>query len=388
MFSCLRARFFKKTCVTSVMCHSPLDGLERRIVFQIWLCIHQKAVLVCLYLLRRAADHDEASAAVGAHPLEAQVAEGSAHIHGAELLADTVADNLQGTCYGHELAQLAIGRLAEIQVHQLVFEAWCLKLLVVTAQLLDFFRRKPVQEAALEESKGLAVDAFVVERMVSWRDDALHLEGQPAAVAGRVRQELGVVARSAERRYMLAVLMIMGVCRPFVDARHGDGCLQLVQFGRAHGVKLLTTDEGVLRQGKDVVLRHTVGIGLGIEILLQRRWQEIVEPCGLECSLLTDKHEDDVVDHIIAEPARHHADEPFLQVAVPQHLLLLAALHTDGLGKLTDIISASHGIIIMAHGFHRSHGFCSFRADRIVYEHGFGIREIGEIRVRPFLQSA
>ena len=198
MFSCLRARFFKKTGVTSVMCHSPLDGLKRRIVFQIWLCIHQEAVLVCLYLLCRAADYDEASAAVGAHSLESQVAEGSAYIYGTQLLADTVADELQGTCYGHEFAQLAIGRLAEIQIHQLVFEAWCLKLLVMTVQLLDFFLRKPVLEAALVESQGLAVDAFVVERMVSWRGDTLHLEGQPAAVAGGVAEELGVVARSAE----------------------------------------------------------------------------------------------------------------------------------------------------------------------------------------------
>ena len=198
MFSCLRARDFKKTGVTGVMCHSPWSGLEGRIGFRIRLCIHQQAMLVCLYLLRRATDYDEAPAAVGAYPLEAQVTEGSAHIHGAELLTDTVADHLQGTGHGHELAQLAIGRSAEIQIYQLVFEAGCLKLAVVTVQLLDFFLRKPVLEAALVESKGLAVDAFVVERMVSWRDDALHLEGQPAAVASGVRQELGVIARSAE----------------------------------------------------------------------------------------------------------------------------------------------------------------------------------------------
>ena len=103
-------------------------------------------------------------------------------------------------------------------------------------QLLDFFLRKPVLEAALEEGKRLGIDAFVVERMVSWRDDALHLEGQPAAVAGRVRQELGAVACATEGCDMLAVLMIMGVSSSLVDARHGDGSLQLVQFGRAHGV--------------------------------------------------------------------------------------------------------------------------------------------------------
>ncbi len=154
----------------------------------------------------------------------------------------------------------------------------------------------------MKRASAWAVDAFVVERMVSWREDALHLEGQPAAVAGRVRQELGAVACATEGCDMLAVLMIMGVCCSLVDARHGDGCLQLVQFGRAHGVKLLAADEGILRQGQDIVLRHAVGVGLGIEILLQRGWKEVVEPCGLVRSLLTDEHEDDVVDHIIGDP--------------------------------------------------------------------------------------
>ena len=41
MFSCLRARDFKKTGVTSVMCHSPWSGLEGRIGFRIRLRIHQ-----------------------------------------------------------------------------------------------------------------------------------------------------------------------------------------------------------------------------------------------------------------------------------------------------------------------------------------------------------
>ena len=52
-----------------------------------------------------------------------------------------------------------------------------LKLLVVTVQLLDFFFRKPILEAAGVEGESLGVDAFVVERMLSGREDALHLEG-------------------------------------------------------------------------------------------------------------------------------------------------------------------------------------------------------------------
>ena len=111
-----------------------------------------------------------------------------------------------------------------------------LKLAVVTVQLHDFFFRKPILEAALVKGKGLAVDAFVWERMVAGGDDAFYLEGQPTAVARGVGQKLGGVARAAERGYVLAVLMIMGVGCSLVDAGHGDGCLELVQFGRTHGV--------------------------------------------------------------------------------------------------------------------------------------------------------
>lgn len=67
-------------------------------------------------------------------------------------------------------------------------------------------------------------------------DDALYLEGLPTAVARGVGQKLGVVARAAERGYVLAVLMIIGVGCSLIDAGHGDGCLELVQFGRTHGV--------------------------------------------------------------------------------------------------------------------------------------------------------
>ena len=37
---------------------------------------------------------------------------------------------------------------------------------------------------------------------------------------------------------------------------------------------------------------------------------------------------------------------------------------------------------VMAHESHKSHGFCSFGADKIIYKHGFSIREIRGIRVR------
>jgi len=47
--------------------------------------------------------------------------------------------------------------------------------------------------------------------MVSRRLDALHLEGQPAAVVRRVWEELRIVARATERGDVLAVLVVVGI---------------------------------------------------------------------------------------------------------------------------------------------------------------------------------
>ena len=56
MFSCPRVRDFKKTGVTSVICHSALRRSERQVGSRIWLSVSRKTVLVRLNFLRRAAD--------------------------------------------------------------------------------------------------------------------------------------------------------------------------------------------------------------------------------------------------------------------------------------------------------------------------------------------
>ena len=45
---------------------------------------------------------------------------------------------------------------------------------------------EPVAEITLVEGVSLGVDAFVIERMLTGREDALYLVGQPATVTGRV----------------------------------------------------------------------------------------------------------------------------------------------------------------------------------------------------------
>ena len=53
---------------------------------------------------------------------------------------------------------------------------------------------EPIAEITLVEGVSLGIDAFVIERMLTGREDALYLVGQPATVAGRVAQKLGMLS--------------------------------------------------------------------------------------------------------------------------------------------------------------------------------------------------
>ena len=103
--------------------------------------------------------------------------------------------------------------------------------------------------------------------MLAGRLDALNLEGQPAAVAGGVGEELQVIARATERCDVLAVLMVMGIGRSLIDGLHGDSRLQLVELRGSHRVELLAAHQPILRQGEEVVLTHAVRICLRIKVL-------------------------------------------------------------------------------------------------------------------------
>ena len=275
--------------------------------------MHGHGLLVGHYLLGRALHDKIAAYAVIAHALKAQLAESHAYASGTKLLRDATANDLQHPRRGHEHAVLMFQGLTEIEVYKLVLKARGLKLTVMTVLLLNLLFGEPEGEAALVKGEGLTVDAFVTERVLAGRDYALDLEGEPTAVAGGVGQERHVVAGATERRYVLAMLMEMGIGRSLVDGGHGDGCLELVELCRTHGVELLTAHQAILGQRQQVVARHAVGVGLGVEILLQLGWQEVVEPGGLIRSLLTYEHQDDVVHHILGDPTCYHADKPLLE---------------------------------------------------------------------------
>ena len=325
MFSCLCARGFRKTCVTCVICHG-LFGLR----------IMELGTLVGFHVLRRATDDDEAPAAAGADSLEAQLNEGSAHIDGTQLLADAGTDELQGSRHGHELACFLWTGLAEVQVHQLLFEMWGLELSVMLVQFLDFFFLKPVLEAALVEGVGFGIDGIVVEGVLSWGDDMLYFEGKPTAIACGIGQELRVVACATEGGDVLAVLMIVGVGGSLVDAWHRNDGFELVQLGWAHRIEFFAAHQGVLGKGEEVVLAHAVRIGLCVEVLLQLWGKEVVEPSGFEGALFAYQNQYHVVDGVVGEPTGYHRHEPLLQVMLPTELLRGTTFHVDGLSQFVN----------------------------------------------------
>ena len=168
-----------------------------------------------------------------------------------------------------ELTPLTVVGLVEVCPDGLLFRQWGLEGPVVLPQLLLLGLREVVAVVLTVEGVGLGVDALVVERMFPGRDDALHLEGQPSAVAGHVGEELHVVARAAEGCHMGHVLRIVAEGLAFVDRRHRHHRLHRVHVGRAHHVELLVAYEAVLRQRDEVVLRHAARVDLDAEVVAQ-----------------------------------------------------------------------------------------------------------------------
>ena len=227
-------------------CVIRLEG-HRLFCFGIVITCSEHA-LAGLDFLRSTAHDDVAAALAVALTRKAEVAEGTSQPHVAELLHGVAADNLHSPADGHELAALQFARLAEIDVHQLTLLLRRLIMLVVTAEPTNLVLVEPELEAFTIQPVGLGVDALVVEGIIARIADMLNLERQPAAVARGVTEELHVVARPAERGDVLAVLVVVGVGRPFVDRWHGDRRLQLVQVAGRHRVQLLAAHQSVLRQ--------------------------------------------------------------------------------------------------------------------------------------------
>ena len=76
-----------------------------------------------------------------------------------------------------------------------------------------------------------------------------------------------------------------------------------------------------------------------MEIRLQGRGQQRVEPGGLVAALTPDEHQDHLVYHLVVDPSRHHAHQPLAQPEVEQQLLLGAATYRDRHRQVEDRVA-------------------------------------------------
>ena len=131
--------------------------------------------------------------------LEAHSRQGTSQFGSIDVLHVRTTHQLQDDRCGQVFTRFYIDRLTEVLINEFLFRASRLKLLVVLRQAENLVAVEPVAEALAVERIGLTIDTFIVERTGQRALDALHLEGQPAARARRVREELHVVTRAAER---------------------------------------------------------------------------------------------------------------------------------------------------------------------------------------------
>ena len=120
-----------------------------------------------------------------------------------------------------------------------------------------------------KESLGLGVDGVMVNGVTPWVVNTRDLEDQPATVAGVVGEEERVVARGAERGHVRQVDLVAAVGGPLVDEEGGGHGLDLVQFGRPHGVDLLEVDQQLLGDGEKIVFREPLAVRLRGVIMAQ-----------------------------------------------------------------------------------------------------------------------
>ena len=243
-----------------------------------------------------------------------QSVEGQRSFYGAEI--DEFLAYLRG---GEELAPA--GGDVEEYGEELFLVVLRPELVLVLRHLGYLVLLEPVGVAHLDEVFCLGVHASVGETRVGERAlYACHLEGQPAAVAGDVGEELALVAARAERGEAQTAFLGVAVGDTLVDVHGGDEGLEAVDLAAVHGIYLVEVDESELRQAQTVVL-GPLGVGHLAGVAPQFGRDEVLEPRGLVDALLADEHQHPLVDGIVAQPRGDHGDEPFAEAAVPQFVL-------------------------------------------------------------------
>ena len=151
--------------------------------------------------------------------------------------------------------------------------------------------------------------------MIVRAEDVLYLKRQPATITRQVRQELLVIACTAERGDVRTHLLVAGVSGTLHHLRKRYGSLDLVHLLVRHADDFFQADESGFGHEQAVVLAHTAAVVLRHVIVAQLGRQEEVEPRGLVDALRTYQHQYLVV-HTVAQEAGYHRHQPLFQTVV------------------------------------------------------------------------
>ena len=286
-----------------------------------------------------------ASFAVAAHTLEPllveYLAEGAQRDGTVEVaVADELGLDLGG---GEEMdgARLLAQRTGqvEVDVEELLLGCAVGKLLHVLAEQLYLLGGEPVDEARPDQPDRLGIEPGMVDGMVEGRVDVLHVEGEEAAVARLVGEELELVARGAVGGHAHAPLLGGTVGGTYIDVGCGDERLEVVEVGIGEAVELVVVDQGKLGAAQLLVLVAEVGARLAAAVVDELVGDEGIEPGALEDTLRTDEHEHLVVHRLRVHPRGHHRHEPLAEAGMPEGgeaallLLLVGILLPTGVGS-------------------------------------------------------
>ena len=137
---------------------------------------------------------------------------------------------------------------------------------------------------------------------------------------------------------MLPPLGITGIGCAFVNRRGGNRSFKVIQLPLRHGVELLTTYQGILGKRQEIVLSHTHGINLGVEVGNQLRRQQKVEPSGFVRPLFAYKNQYQMVHLLRVYPPCNHGHQPLTQKVAEKFLSVLSAFYLDRLSQRANMV--------------------------------------------------
>ena len=211
---------------------------------------------------------------------------------------------------------------------------------LVRLHLRDLFlMRQPITLVILQGGNRLRIELKIIDRLVIVYQ-SFHLDTNETAAAGRIAQQIRMVARSDKGSVTFHRFHLRSMRLAHIYDRLLQQMLQEALMPRAHLVELINIDQS--ETGK-----IQLGIPLLAEIdavrviLIQVRWQQVEAERGLSAPLPAHQERGKAVAMLFVTslPVRYHRQEPSVKQLFPPYVVA-----RDACGQRTDaILAIPHG---------------------------------------------